>query len=694
MILSIAAPLLVLGHTGGTAQAFTVLHDFTGSDGAHPRAELILVGSALYGTAPVSDGSNQGTVFKVNTDGTGFTVLKSFAGADDGASPMGSLVSWGTTLYGTTAVGGAGGSGTVFKVNTDGTGFSVIHAFSDSSEGVWPYGGLLLDGNTLYGTTTQGGAGAAGGLGTVFKLNTDGSGYTVLKVLDSSEGAYPHAALILSGATLYGSTEGNVVSGKGAIFKLNTDGTGFAVLKEVNVSAQNALLCPLALSGTTLYGAASDINFYSSLFKLNTDGSGFTVLHTFTTSGGDPAMPTVAGPLLSATTLYATYGGTDFHFSKADAGALFRINTDGSGFAVLKQFNGLGDGANPCAGLVSSGTALYGTAAYGGVYNNGVVFSMGFLAAPEIRTSPSNQVVVLGSPAQFDVDAVGSPLPAYQWFFNGTNALEGATSASLRLASVQLSDAGSYSVVVSNGYGSATSAAASLVVWGPPQIGTPPLTQSAEAGASVSLSVTVTNIPPWPGYQWHFNTRALAGATDPTLYLYGVQPAQAGPYSVVITNPYGVVTSDTAALSVIPPVPRRTVPAIHLSGDAGSLLHLICADTPGPGTAWQTLDTMTLTNPPQLYLDLSDPLRPSRFYRVWQTNVPSVRAVLDLGMATEIPLAGAIGSTWRVDCINQIGPTNAWVTLDTVTLTNTTQPYFDLTMWLQPPRLYRLVPVP
>ena len=136
------------------------------------------------------------------------------------------------------------------------------------------------------------------------------------------------------------------------------------------------------------------------------------------------------------------------------------------------------------------------------------------------------------------------------------------------------------------------------------------------------------------------------------------------------------------------------VPVLFLTGDAGSLLHLSYANALGSLASWQALDAVTLTNSPQLYFDLSDPVRPYRFYRVWQTNVPSVRPALDVGMATEITLTGAIGSKVRIDYINQIGPTDAWVTLDTVTLTNTTQPYFDLTMFRQPTRLYRLVPGP
>ena len=101
---------------------------------------------------------------------------------------------------------------------------------------------------------------------------------------------------------------------------------------------------------------------------------------------------------------------------------------------------------------------------------------------------------------------------------------------------------------------------------------------------------------------------------------------------------------------------------------------------------------VTLGSGPQLCFDLSQPLPAERIYRAWQTNGPL--PALDLSLATEIPLAGAIGGSVRVDYINAIGPTEAWVTLNTVLLTNTTQLYFDVTAYRQPTRLYRLVPVP
>ncbi len=229
----------------------------------------------------------------------------------------------------------------------------------------------------------------------------------------------------------------------------------------------------------------------------------------------------------------------------------------------------------------------------------------------------------------------------------------------------------------------------------PPTVTWPPQTQTAEIGSLAVLSVAVTNTVPGTTYQWYFDgTNALAGATNASLGLANLQPAQAGAYTLVVTDGYGSVTSPPAALSVIAPVPRRTIPALHLTGGVGSLLHLDCADALAGGPSWQVLGSMTLTNPPQFYLDLTDPVRPYRFYRAWQTNAPTVWPAVDVGMAIELTLTGTVGSKVRVDCINQYGPTDAWVTLDTVILANTTQPYFDLSMWRQPARLYRLVQVP
>jgi hypothetical protein len=96
-----------------------------------------------------------------------------------------------------------------------------------------------------------------------------------------------------------------------------------------------------------------------------------------------------------------------------------------------------------------------------------------------------------------------------------------------------------------------------------------------------------------------------------------------------------------------------------------------------------------------LYFDVTEPLPAQRYYRTWQTGTPLMHPSLSLpGMIPAITLTGNIGDHLRVDYINQFGPIDAWVTLATITLTNTAQLCFDVSSIGQPARLWRLVPVP
>ena len=114
-----------------TAQTFTTLHSFTNNpDGANPYAELILSGNTLYGTTQFGGSSNIGTVFAVNTDGTGYTNLYSFIGSSYEANPRASLILSGNTLYGTATYGGGSDNGTVFAINTNGMGFTNLYSFT------------------------------------------------------------------------------------------------------------------------------------------------------------------------------------------------------------------------------------------------------------------------------------------------------------------------------------------------------------------------------------------------------------------------------------------------------------------------------------------------------------------------------------------------------------------------------------
>jgi uncharacterized repeat protein (TIGR03803 family) len=155
--------------------ALSVVNNYTNSDGANPYAGLILSGNILYGTATGGGSGGNGTVFAVHTDGSGFTNLYSFTGGSDGGYPFAGLVLSGNTLYGAALDGGSSGAGTVFAINTDGTGFTNLHSFTaapgplfTNSDGAYPYAGLIVSGNTLYGTAGWGGS---SGKGTVFSLS-------------------------------------------------------------------------------------------------------------------------------------------------------------------------------------------------------------------------------------------------------------------------------------------------------------------------------------------------------------------------------------------------------------------------------------------------------------------------------------------------------------------------------------------
>jgi uncharacterized repeat protein (TIGR03803 family) len=216
---------------------FVDLRDFNLSDGQYPNA-VTLSGTKLYGTTDSGGTYQNGTIFMMNTNGTGFTNLYHFSSApgypytnSDGASPVGSLLVAGGTLYGTTSDGGSNAEGVVFSIGTNGTGYTVLHQFSATNaagingDGARPYSGLVMWSNVLYGTAINGGA---AGAGTVFSLGTDGSHFTVLHHFSSinnadatnSDGANPRGDLIMSGSVLYGTASAGGTNGYGTIFSI------------------------------------------------------------------------------------------------------------------------------------------------------------------------------------------------------------------------------------------------------------------------------------------------------------------------------------------------------------------------------------------------------------------------------------------------------------------------------------------
>ena len=173
--------------------------------------------------------------------------------------------------------------------------------------------------------------------------------------------------------------------------------------------------------------------------------------------------------------------------------------------------------------------------------------------APAIVSQPTNQTVTVGENATFTVGANGNGTFRYQWRFNATNALARATNAFLSITNAQGTNAGDYSVVVTDSLGSLTSAVAILTVnvnVGP-SITTPPTNRTVAAGQNAAFTVVAGGTAPLT-YQWWFNaTNILAWATNASLTITNAQSTNAGSYAVVVTNPYGpAVTSAIAVLTV------------------------------------------------------------------------------------------------------------------------------------------------
>jgi len=390
-----------------TAQTVTNLYSFqitganatftitTNGSGAYPVAGLILSGTTLYGTTSSGGTNGTGTVFAVNTDGTGFTVLHTFGALvsgtnSDGAYPAAGLLQDGDSLYGTAQNGGSSGTGTVFTLRNDGLYFSNLHNFTalsapfggTNSDGANPAGGLILgEYVTLYGTAQNGGT---NGRGTVFAITTS---FTTLHTftadtnVNNSDGAYPIGGLLLSDNILYGTTSGGGIWGNGAVFALDADGADYTNLYSFsafsphyfNNSDGSQPYGGLVISNNTLFGTTQSggTNNGGTVFAVSTFGTGFTNLYSFTgySDGSNP----YAGLAILGNTLYGTAGNGGDSYD----GTLFSLTTNGADFTTLHAFtNSPGDGGSPHAALIISDNTLYGTTQGGGTNGSGMVFSL------------------------------------------------------------------------------------------------------------------------------------------------------------------------------------------------------------------------------------------------------------------------------------------------------------------------------
>src|ERR1017187_191906 len=232
---------LFVGPDGIAFHRFSALNNGLNLDGANPAAGFVLSGGVLIGTTLNGGSQGNGTAFYMSLDGTNFNAFRSFTNAPDAGNPGGNLAVSGNGFFGTSLGGGNSGVGSVFLGSTNGSvsilrSFAAVSADNAAnSGGASPNALLALSGNALYGTTTAGGAAANG---TVYSLSTNGSPFAVLhdfSALDSNtgtntDGALPCGGLVLSGNTLYGTASAGGAGGAGVVFSINTSGGSFTTL--------------------------------------------------------------------------------------------------------------------------------------------------------------------------------------------------------------------------------------------------------------------------------------------------------------------------------------------------------------------------------------------------------------------------------------------------------------------------------
>ena len=364
-------------------------------------------------------------------------------------------------------------------------------------------------------------------------------------------------------------------------------GTGTSTVLIVGLSTEDTSTTSLAVSAITYNGVAmtavasstatagsSTLDRTQLFYLLNPAAGAHTVSITFGgavngVSAGSVSLSGVAQSAPSAAAINTATSGTAISASVtvATAGSwLVDAVNSGSGNATFTA--GSGQTSRWAIGQSSSGGAgsTKPISATGAASSSWTAASSSQLAlsvavfapsggttvtAPAITTQPVSQTVTTGSSATFSVVASGTAPLTYQWKLGGTN-ISGATSASYTIASAQSANAGSYTVTVTNSAGSATSNAATLTVNATataPSITTQPTSRTVTAGSSTTFSVVASGTAPLT-YQWKLGGTNISGATSSSYTIASAQTANAGNYTVTVSNSVGSVTSSTATLTV------------------------------------------------------------------------------------------------------------------------------------------------
>jgi len=392
----------VLIGIGATNAQLTNLHVFTGTDGKAPHGSLIVSGNKFFGMTTAGGANNEGVIFSIDTNGTGYNVMYSFS-STSGHLALGHLTLAGNKLYGMTCLGpGSQGQGVIFSIDTNGNNYTIMYSFTgaNASNGANPEGSLTLLGGKLFGVTSYNSGGSSSIL---FSIDTNGSGFSQLYLYPSTNGDYLEGSLVLLGHEFFGMTSVNFLSGSnGNIYSIDTNGNGFSSMYNLGNTNYNNLVGSLAVSGNKLFGTTdtAGVTNHGSIFSIDTNsiGIGYKTLYNFNDTDG--SSPYGALTLFGNELYGMTYDGGAF-----GEGVIFSINVNGTGYKVLYNLNDTNSispcGYHPYGSLTVLGNYLYGMTSGGGSTGDGTIFKLKLSSLTSINelTSIGNMINVFPNPS-------------------------------------------------------------------------------------------------------------------------------------------------------------------------------------------------------------------------------------------------------------------------------------------------------
>ncbi len=612
-----------------SGQNLQIVRQFNAAEG-EIGAHVTIVGDVIYGVANngLPDmGFDGGFIFRINSDGTGFRIIKNFTVKTEGLIPNSPLAVAGTVIYGTTLRGGSASQGTVFKINTDGTAYTILKSFSRIPDGR-PDSGLRLDGSTLYGSLS---AATTLGDGGIFRIGTDGQNYLVYSSRATAiPQLFPNAPPLIASGRIIGSGSLNqipaivqglpeLIGGCGVIYSVAMNDIGLTPLR---VFPDDALGCTPALlveNSGWLYGTSDSTSSFSlgSVFRIKSDGTGFQTLHAFSATNQTGYKPAPSLAVLNGMIYGAASAG-----GPSNSGALYRLNTDGTDTELVASFsNSAGTPSSPY------GVAATATHLYGGALVNGSGGSILYKAAVPVIAKPNTPPLFVQTPLDLTVQelalvtvtntATDTDGPASALTYQLTVAPSGATIAATGVitwtpSSAQAPSTNIFVTSVSDGASSTSNQFKVMVTKAPAApANTPPRFVQTPANTTIQELnlMTVTNMATDADVPANVLTYRLLGApSGASISLNGVISWRPSAAQAPSTNNFITVVSDgkaslfnlfTVIVTKAPPAPINTPPVFVINPEdvtinEGTLLTItneaIDADIPANVLSYQLLE--------------------------------------------------------------------------------------------------------